>query len=340
MIFEFLLPIFGWLILFGICFLIYSKMFWKDDPNASHPQGQTLYTVLAAFFWITLYMCLSSIWSIMYSLIDLKFPDAIGAANNYSYGMTSVGVIYDTFAFPLAMIVVSALTAAVLAFFLVSKLKKNKNLRSEKLYSFIKFLVWIGGAVMIFFGFVYIIYSFLYGNLPMAVFLKAIVALTIVGSIALYLYLVDQNKDKENILSKIFAGILILATLATLYISFTIIGTPAQARMYRLDSITLQNLQTVKSEIDNQDQNFGLKLKNLDELNNDYVKNALRVTPMTYTTTDTNYTLCANFNSNIPETINIPNKDTTWNYKAGNNCFTFKHLPAYAKVQGQPKPVY
>ena len=342
MIFEFLLPIIGWLVLFGICFLIYSKMFYKEDPQTTHPEGQTLYTVLAAFFWITLYTCLSSIWSIMYSLIDLKYPDVIGAATNYSGGLTNVGVVYDTFAFPLAMIVVSAISAALLAFFLNYKLQKNNHLRSERLYTFIRFLVYIGGAVMIFFGFVYVVYSYLYGNLPMAVLLKALVALVIVGTVALYFYLVENKYTGENILNKIFAGLLIVVTFLTLYSSFSIIGTPAQARMYRLDSITLQNLQNVKQEIDNQDQSFGNKLKSLNDLTNDYVKNSVRTTAMTYSTTDTEYTLCADFNSDIPETINIPNRDTTWDYHAGNSCFTFKHLPTYAPVNanpGIPKPI-
>jgi len=344
MIFEFLLPILLWLMLFGVCFLVYTKMFYVEKHAQQHVEGQSLYSVLSAFFWIILYFSLSSIWSIFYSLIDLKYPDLIGAANDYSYGLSSVGQVYDTFAFPLAMIVVSSLTSLLLAFFLMRKLQQNKNIRSERLYTFIRLLVYIGGAIMVFFGFVYVVYSWLYGNLPVAVFLKALVALVIVGSVALYFYLVENNKNKEAQISKIFALLLVLVTIITLYFSFSIVGTPADARKFRLDSITLQNLQTVKSEIDNQHQNFGVTIKNLDEITADYVRSAVKKSPMNYTVTEENYTLCAEFNSDMPQSINMENRDETWDYKAGETCFTFKHQPTYPNVNGNnaplPKAIY
>lgn len=181
MIFEFLFPIIGWLVLFGIFYIIYSQIFYKNLPAQQPVEGQNLYAAITGFFWVVVYFCLSSVWSILYSLIDLKYPDVVGAASDYGIGMQSVGAVYDTFAFPLAMVVVSSVTALVLAFWLISKFQRNKNLRPEKLYLFMRTLVFIGGAVMIFSGFVYVVYSWLYGNLPIAVFLKGLVAVAIVG---------------------------------------------------------------------------------------------------------------------------------------------------------------
>jgi hypothetical protein len=339
MIFEFLLPIIGWLILFLICFVIYSQVFYKNVGPQKHVEGQALYTALASFFWITVYMCLSSIWSILYSLIDLKYPDVIGAASNYGSGLTSVGAVYDTFAFPLALVVVSSITACVLGFFLISKFEKNEDLRPDRLYTFMRALVFIGGAVMIFSGFVYVVYSWLYGNLVQAVIMKGIVAFAIVGMVALYFYLTGDGKNKnEGVISRVFAILLVVVTLATMFYSFNIIGTPTQARLYRLDSITLQNLQNVKNEIDNQEQNFGVKIKDLKEINADYAKGAIRQTQMTYSSNETDYTLCAQFNSEMPQTINIPDRNVDWDYHAGQSCFTFKHLPPYPNAVNNAKP--
>lgn len=338
MIIEFLLPIIGWLVLFVFCFIVYSFVFYKNQPPQAEVEGQNLYTALAAFFWILVYICLSSIWSVLYSLIDLKFPDEIGAATSYAYN--SVGAAYDTFAFPLAMILVSSVVALILAFWLMSKFQKNKNLRPERLYSFMRFLVYIGGSIMAFFGFVYIVYSWLYGNLPVAVFMKSFVAAGIVGAVALYFYLTTDVDDKRDAtVSRIFALLLVVLTLFTLFFSFSIIGTPAQARMYRLDSITLQNLQTVKQEIDNQDQSFGNKIQNLSDITSEYVKPAIKQTQITYSSATTTYTLCANFNSNMPQTINDVNRNVDWDYHAGQTCFRFKHLPTYANQNAIPKPV-
>jgi len=339
MIFEFLLPIVGWLVVFAICFVVYSNLFYKNVTSPAHVEGQAFYTALATFFWITVYMCLSSVWSILYSLIDLKYPDVIGAAANY--GGYSSGAAYDTFAFPLAMTVVSAFTALFIGFWLISKFQSNKALRPERLYLFMRALVFVGAAILAFSGFVYVVYSWLYGNLPIAVLFKGIVAAVVVGSVALYFYLVADGKNSnEANISKLFSVLLVIATIATLYFSFQIIGTPAQARIYRLDAITIQNLQNMKYQIDNQDQSYGKRIQTLNEITDTYAKNLLKVTPMTYTTTDSDYTLCAAFGGDMPQTINTVNRDETWDYHAGNSCFTFKHLPTYANVNNQPKPIY
>lgn len=338
MIFEFLLPIVGWLIFFGICFIIYSNIFYKNAVPHAEIEGQALYTAIASFFWIVVYMCLSSVWSILYSLIDLKYPDIVGAASNYGSGFSGSGVVYDAFAFPLAMVVVSSVTALFLAFWLISKFQKNKNLRPERLYMFMRALVYIGGIVMAFSGFVYVVYSWLYGNLPVAVFMKGAVAFVIVGMIAIYFYLIADGKNpKETIISKVFASMLVAVTLFTLFFSFSVIGTPAQARLYRLDSITIQNMQQVKYEVDNQGQSFGKRIQNLEEINNEYVKSAIKKTAMTYSVTDNDYTLCSDFNADMPATINMGSRDETWDYKTGKSCFTFKHLPTYATNNIQPK---
>lgn len=341
MIFEFLLPIIGWLILFGVCFLLYSNLFYKESAHHAPVEGQTLYAVIASFFWVTVYMCISSVWSILYSLIDLKYPDVVGAASNYGSGMSTVGVVYDAFAFPLAMVVVSSITSLLLAFWLSSKFQKNPALRPERLYSFMRMLVYIGSVVMAFSGLVYVVYSWLYGNLPIAVFMKGGVAIVIVGAIGLYFYLTsDRKSPREVMIGRIFAGLLVLLTIGTLVFSFQVIGTPAQARLYRLDSITLQNLQSVKQEIDNQEQNFGIKVQILGDLNSEYVKSSIKNTAMTYTSASSTYTLCSDFNADMPASINDVNRNEEWDYTAGNSCFTFKHLPTYTNVNNQPKPIY
>ncbi len=340
MIFEFLLPIIGWLVFFTICFIVYSKIFYKDSVPHENLPGQALYTALASFFWIVVYMCLSSVWSILYSLIDLKYPDAVNAISNYGQsGFSGSGVVYDAFAFPLAMVVVSSVTALFLAFWLISKFQQNKNLRPERLYLFMQTLVYIGGAIMAFSGFVYVVYSWLYGNLPIAVFMKGGVALVIVGMIATYFALVADGKNpRETMISKVFATLLVAVTLFTLVFSFSVIGTPKEARLYRLDSITLQNVQNIKNEIDNQSQNFGKRIFNLSDITNAYVASSLKKTDMTLKVTDADYTLCANFNSNMPQTINWENGDKSWDYHTGNSCFTFKHVPTYASVNLNSNP--
>ncbi len=334
MIFEFLLPIIGWLVLFLIFFLIYTKFF--PSENKTKVEGQMLYTTGAAFFWILVYLTLSSIWSIAYSLIDLAYPDIIGAATNYGSGLGNVGVVFDAFAFPLATVLVSSILAFILAIFLNKKFNENENLKPENLYKFLRALVFIGGAIFAFSGFVYIVYSWLYGNLPIAVFMKGGVAFVIIALVALYFYL-----DKY---ANIFAGLLLLGTIATLVVSFKVIGTPAEARLYRLDNITLQNLQTVKYEIDNQSQSFGKKILTLDELTDYNLKNILSKTKIKYsynlkenTKEIESYNLCADFNFDMPKSINNGYENHEWDYKKGESCFTYDFKLPYVNIPIKPQ---
>ncbi len=328
MIFEFLLPILGWLVLFSVCFFVYTKFYPNENKN--HIEGEVVYTIISGFLWVLVYLTLSSMWSIAYSLIDLAYPDVIGAVANYGSGLSSTGVVFDAFAFPLAMVLVSSLVAFILAIWLNYKFEKNKNLRPENLYNFLRSLVFIGGVVYAFSGFVYIVYSWLYGNLPVAVFLKGGVGLVIIGLVALYFYL--------NRYANIFAGLLVLATIGTLVFSFRVIGTPTEARLYRLDSITLKNLQTVKYEIDNQSQNFGRHVKSLNEIEDFNVKNALSKTKVKYSADSKNYKLCADFNSDMPQSINVSFENHEWDYKKGESCFDYEFKQVYANAQVDSKP--
>lgn len=336
MIFEFLFPILGWLVFFGICFFIYNAFFYHkpEGTSAVDLPGQATFTLISSFFWVVVYMCLSSIWSILYTLIDLKFPDVVNAPNNYgNSGLSLSGAVYDAMAFPLATLVVSAVSAVALAFWIISKQKSNPALRPDKLYKFIKFITLVGGGVLAFSGFVYVVYSWLYGSLPMAVFLKGLIALVIVGSVALYFHLVagDERNPSESMIGKVFAGYLLVAMVITLFVSFNVVGTPKQARLYRLDSLKIRDLQDIKNSIDSQDGYSDKKVASLSELRDDWIKPVIkRNADVTFNSDSKTYSLCATFVANMPQTVNNNYySDDTWNYSEGKKCFSFEHKPNY-----------
>jgi hypothetical protein len=335
MIFEFLFPIVGWLIFFGALFFIYNAFFYQKPVGEQiELPGQATFTLISSFFWVVVYMCLSSIWSILYTLIDIKYPDIINAPSNYgSAGLSLSGAIYDAMAFPLATLVVSAVSAVALAWWIMSKQKQNPVLRPDKLYKFIKFVTLIGGGILAFSGFVYVVYAWLYGSLPVAVFLKGLVAFVIVGSVALYFYLVagETRNPRESLIGKIFSAYLLIAMVVTLFVSFNVVGTPKEARLYRLDSLKIQDLQQIKNTIDNQDSYSDKKVSKLSDIKDEYTRPAVaRNEDVTYTSDGKNYTMCANFVSQMPQTVNNNYYvDDTWNYKKGQSCFTFEHKPNY-----------
>jgi hypothetical protein len=335
MIFEFLFPILGWLIVFGAMYFVYNAFFYRKsatDAAVAEIEGQSVFSLISAFFWIVVYMCLSSIWSILYTLIDLKFPDIIGAPSDYgNSGLSLSGAVYDAMAFPLATLVVCAVTSVILAFWIISRQKANPALRPDKLYQFIRFVTFVGGAILAFSGFVYVVYAWLYGSLPMAVFLKGLVAFVIVGTVAAYFYLVagKTRNNSESLIGRVFALFLFVAMLVTLFVSFNVVGTPKEARKYRLDALKLQDLQSIKYQVDARDEQGQTPMQSLSDIKDEYVKNIVKrnekaVSGFRLVSGVKDYKLCANFVSNMPVYVNSGNNsDDTWNYTKGETCFTF-----------------
>lgn len=342
MISEFLLPIIGWLIFFGIGYLIYNSVFNKSkagQPVVDVP-GQHTFAFISGFFWIMVYMCLSSIWSIAYTLIDLRFPDIVNAPSDYGTSLSLSGAVYDAMAFPLATLVVSAVTALILAWWVIRKQKSNPDLRPDTLYKFIKFVTFTGGGILAFSGFVYVVYSWLYGSLPVAIFLKGLVALLIVGSVAAYFYLVagDTRNPRESTIGKFFAVYLFVAMVVTLVVSFNVVGTPAQARLYRLDALKISDLREIKDYIDSEDAyNVSSKrVSSLSDISDERIKTIVKRNTFKFSTTDKQYMLCADFAADMPRAVNNNYSDETWNYKKGNYCFNFDRRAVIVPQDSKP----
>lgn len=330
MIYNFLSPIIGWLILFGSGYFIYNVFFnkSKSDQVVVDIPGQHTFAFVSGFFWVVVYMCLSSIWSIAYTLIDLKFPDIVNAPSDYGTSLSLSGALYDAMAFPLATLVVSAVTALGLAWWVIRKQKSNPDLRPDTLYKFIKFITFIGGGILAFSGFVYVVYSWLYGSLPVAIFLKGLVALLIVGSVATYFYLVagDTRNPRESTIGKFFSAYLFIAMVVTLVVSFNVVGTPAQARLYRLDALKISDLREIKDYIDSEDAYSDKRLSSLSSISDNRINIILKRNNFSSSLTEKQYTLCADFVMDMPKAVNDNYSNDTWNYKKGNHCFTFDRL--------------
>jgi hypothetical protein len=167
----------------------------------------------------------------------------------------------------------------------------------------------------------------------MAILLKGLVAFVIVSSVALYFYLVANEKrnPNESLIGRIFAVFLFIAMIVTMLVSFKVVGSPKEARLYRLDALKLQDLQSIKYAIDAFDESSNRTFASFADLRDDYAKNIVKKNEklgnvFTFSSEGKEYKICTDFSSDMPTYINkMDNLDESWNYKKGNTCFTFPH---------------
>ncbi len=281
---------------------------------------------------ITLYLSISFLIVLLFSIINLLVPDA--TENYYQIESYSSSVRLG-----IAMLIVFFPTYLVLT-------RNVNNLRrkeAEKSYSGItKWLVYlsllIGGGVLLG-DLVAVINAFLNGDLTTRFILKAAFVLIVVGA-AFYYYLQDARgywAEREK-MSISYAGGMAAIVLATLITGFFHIETPAVVREMRLDETQVMDLQNVQLRIEDYVRVNNALPVTVKEL---FVGVELPVAPenreaYSYKITDKGFELCATFaypsqnpdvysypvdiNAEITKTMSIKGGNI-WDHKGGRYCF-------------------
>lgn len=283
---------------------------------------------------ITLYLSVSFLLVLVFSIINLLYPDAAQGyyeieSSSYSarLGMAMLVVFFPTYTY---------LTRTV------NELRRKE---SETAYHGItKWLIYlsllIGGGVLLG-DFVAVILTYLNGELTTRFILKAAFLLIVVG-VAFYYYIQDARgywvkKEQSSI---IFGGAMAVTVIASIIVGFLNIESPAVVREMKLDSTQVNDLQEMQWRV----QDFitissSTLPKTISEVYGEF--EAPRAPEgreaYTYEVTETGFKLCATFahetidqHNNFPmasidkefgdNTITIRNPDN-WSHKEGRYCF-------------------
>ena len=183
---------------------------------------------------------------------------------------------------------------------------------------------------------IFVLNSFLEGELTLKFFLKCLTIFIIVGGFGFY-YLYDLKRTNfvRDVKIKAFGVVFLLIWAACLIAAFLLIDSPWQARQLRIDRERISDLQNITWAInDYYSQNE--VLPTLDDLVADSrLREEDLLDPVTqeryeFTVTDTmNYELCANFNRENQKNdsdyyYNLDYyyyNDASWDHQAGRQCF-------------------
>jgi Domain of unknown function (DUF5671) len=286
------------------------------------------HTVLQLGSLITLYLSISFLVVLLFSIINLRFPDAAEGYWQIESASSSVRLA-------IAMLLVFFPT------YLVLTRQVNQNRRKETstfYHGLTKWLIYlsllVGGGVLLGDG-VAVILGFLEGDLTTRFVLKALVLMLVVGA-AFYYYLQDArgywlSKEKQSRLYALGMGVVVIASIVT---GFFHSQTPSAIREMNLDTAQITDLQQIQWKIEEalavssstapaslEEAYDGFPIPKAPEDREAY----------TYEVTDQGFKLCATFShdsnteqemwgSAFDKTALIKNGNN-WQYKEGRYCF-------------------
>ncbi len=286
------------------------------------------HTVLQIGSLVTLYLSVSFLVVLLFSIINLQFPDAIENYWQIESASTSVRL-------SIAMLIVFFPTYVILTRIV------NENRRSETstFYHgltkwFIYLTLLVGGGVLLGDA-VAIILSFLEGELTMRFVLKAMVLMMVVGS-AFFYYLQDARgywltREKE---SKIYGLGILVMVIASLVTGFLYTETPTAVREMKLDETQISDLREIQYKIqDKLNMSSSTIPVNLEAVYDGFPipKAPEDREAYSYEMTDQGFKLCATFSRDDNADPNMwgPTYDNNnliknaenWQYKKGRYCF-------------------
>ncbi|MBI1866155.1 MAG: hypothetical protein HYS02_00100 [Candidatus Staskawiczbacteria bacterium] len=214
---------------------------------------------LHLFAVVTMYWSAISFITLCWQYVNYYFPDVL----NYNYG-------YMGFAGPIRFAISSLVIVFplfILASWFLNKIyAKEAQVRESKIRKWLIYLTLFITSLVIIGDLIFVINTFLGGEIKARFILKALSVLAVAGVIFGY-YLDDVRRSIPSKSAKYFAsatGILILTLVVG---AFFIVGSPMQARLIQFDQQRIGDLQNIQSQVVNFWQRKGQLPQSLTDLN-------------------------------------------------------------------------
>lgn len=275
-----------------------------------------------------LYFIAIALVTLIFTLIDYRFPDVLG----YYYS--------DPYSGPVRFSIASLIILSPLFIVLMRRIQNEIRIHPERAALSIR--KWLTYITLFLAGFTAVIdlitllYSFLGGALPTAFLLKALTLLTISGAAFWYFFLDLKNfwqtHKRESEYAAYGFGVLVVSSIV---MGFAVMGSPTVQRDIRLDEERRAHLEQIQSQVVNYWQNNETLPETTSQLNNPLFGFVAPTDPETgasyeyKTTGELSFDICATFTreSSVERkgefypTLGLTD-GTNWKHDAGRTCFT------------------
>ncbi|OGI68405.1 hypothetical protein A2738_00760 [Candidatus Nomurabacteria bacterium RIFCSPHIGHO2_01_FULL_42_15] len=318
------------------------------DPNQTQirPRATAKDVLLNLGAFITLYVLLGNLLSLLFTVINTAYPKVTNGYNYY--GSSSIS-------WPVATLVVLLPIFMILMWFLERQYRVEGEMQNSVIHKGLTYLTLFISGCVVAGDLITVVYYFIDGQeLTTGFLLKVAVLLVIFSSLFIY-YISDLRKKltkNSRMAWRVIAGIIVIGSIVW---GFSVLGSPRTQRLIKYDEQKVSYLQNLDGQIENFYSTKGVLPNTIDEVNtyNQYYPN--KVDPQTgkpyeyQKTSETTYNLCAEFNksSNNEESngktmtapIRDPYNSRSWVHPAGHYCFEQTINPDTYRYT-KPVPIY
>jgi hypothetical protein len=313
------------------------------------------------FFFISLGVLVALITSVSsflvlyFETLNKKFPDVL--TTTYQYGYNSY--TYDTIRSTLATLIIFFPVYLLLAYYWRKLSKSDLGIKDNIIFKWMIYLVLFLSSLLIVIDLVTLVNYFVSGEITIRFIFKVIGAALVATLVGFNYFSELKNHDKidsKNKISIICLSVSVVFFLGLIIWSFTIMGSPTQQRVWRLDDRRISDLQNIQSQIISYWQQKEKLPISLIELSDPISGYSLPVDPefeigkiYEYTPKENlSFELCATFGAEMPKDwktdnfVNVTGPVVTggetridvsvpvypkginesWNHSIGRSCFT------------------
>lgn len=316
----------------------------NDSKPHTSPKDFFIYLGTA----ISLYVSAGSLLSLLFSIIEKKFPDVLNVSYGYGYGYYSG----DGATLAIASLIIVVPIYLFLSYFIRKDILKDSEKRSLPIRKWFVWFTLFAAGIAVAGDLVTLLYTFLQGEITTRFILKVLTVLIVAGAVFSY-YFYDLRRDasaKPNKLFIVLAGLFVLLSIICGFMTF---GSPNTQRDMRLDSQRESNLSDIQWQVLNEWQTSQKLPMSLAELEDDFSGYVAPVDPETKAPYEYNVTgplsfeICATFARASDKSVDYPKMmamDASWagldpNFKheAGRTCFARTIDPVkYPPYNNQP----
>ena len=306
---------------------------------------------------ITLITSVVSFLNLIFSTLDKQFPDALNSTYQYGYSTYD----FESIRVALATLIIFFPIFIIVSHFWRKFMKGEMEHYDDVVRKWVIYIILFISAIVVAIDLVTLVRYFVSGEITNRFIYKVVTTLVVVTIVGIYYILLLRKKlDAKPKLGWIFAGAGIVIALASVIYSFSIMGSPAKQRIWRLDDRRVSDLQSIQYQVINYWQQKEKLPATLKDLQNPMSGYSIPVDPEFEKGTTYEYIpgdkltfeLCATFGADMPKgwqeysngggiiapmvATNVARTDTaiayppypgggvneSWNHKAGRTCYT------------------
>jgi len=304
---------------------------------------------------ITLITSVSSFMILFFEALDNKFPDALNSIYQYGYNSYNFEVIRGS----LATLIIFFPIFIFLSYLWNKESKEDMGIHNLVIRKWMIYLILFLASLLVVIDLVTLVRYFVSGEITSRFIFKVSGALSLGLLVDFYYSLkirdVDSTSDRSKKWGRICGIISIILSSGLIIWSFSVMGSPASQRAWRLDERRTNDLQNIQYQVINYWQQKEKLPEKLSDLSNPISGYSLPIDPefekgkvYEYISKDNlSFELCATFTNDMPKGWQESNtngvmplyKEATdmtvspypypggginesWDHKEGRTCFT------------------